>query len=138
MGARRTTAFAFALAVFGAACAEDLPPGYGTARIAWTIDHRAERPLCAEYRAALVHVVILGEDQTIDGDDWAPCDELEVSYVLRRGGHRARLTLAGANHAFVSPTRESVEFYVDEAREVAVVVDLTPDVLVPAAARNAR
>ena len=103
---------------------------WGTARIAWTLEGRADPALCATHDAELTHVVIRADDDDVAAEDWWPCRHLVAGYVLRRGWYRATLTLADANRASVGRSRESSSFHVDDEGDVLVELDLTPATLI--------
>jgi hypothetical protein len=125
-----------ALGISFGACSGDLishPHGFG--EVAWTIEGRSDPSLCSDHGARFVHVVVHNADDAVAEDDWTECRDLSEEYVLRRGWHRASLTLTDATRAPLV-ARDSERFYVE--RHVRVVVDLTPptiDVTAQAARR---
>lgn len=134
MTPRWVASTSIALGLLGAACW--FPHVYGTATLAWTIEGRADPALCAEHDATFVHVVVRDDDEdVVIDDDWRACRDLDVRYVLRRGWHHATLTLADANRAALSPSRETGRFYVDGPRDVFVVVDFAAIGPAPAEAK---
>jgi hypothetical protein len=99
---------------------------YGIATFGWTIDGRSDPSLCASANAASVHVVLRTADENpeVAGEDFATCTDLTVRYFKRIGVYEADLTLTDARRAPVSVTRGTGVFYLDQAGEVHLVVDL--------------
>jgi hypothetical protein len=113
------------IASLGVACSDELFPHDGTAVVQWTIEGKPDPELCSDHSARFVHIVVRGVENDVVVDDWAECRDLSSSYILRRGWHRASLTLTDATRAPLV-VRDSSSFFVGHHVHVIVVVDLTP------------